>query len=207
MSSAMSSATSAPHERLQQALQRLSTLVETPALAADESRLVAAAAEVMRDLVRHDDWLPDEMAVPHPQFYQQFLLHADPLDRYSLVSFVWGPGQATPIHNHTVWGIIGMLRGAELEQRFAIAPGRVVASGAEHRLEPGDIGIVSPTVGDVHRVRNAYPDQVSISVHLYGGNIGRIRRSVFDAASGQEKPFVSGYSNRLMPNPWFKPAP
>ncbi len=32
-------------------------------------------------------------------------------ERFCVVSFVWGPDQATPIHNHTVWGLVGVLRG------------------------------------------------------------------------------------------------
>jgi predicted metal-dependent enzyme (double-stranded beta helix superfamily) len=31
---------------------------------------------------------------------------------------VWGPGQTTPIHDHRVWGLIGMLRGSEYSQGF-----------------------------------------------------------------------------------------
>lgn len=57
-------------------------------------------------------------------------------------------------------------------------------------------------IGDIHRVRNAYDDRVSISIHLYGGNIGRIRRSVYSADTGQRKEFVSGYSNTMVPNLW-----
>lgn len=41
-------------------------------------------------------------------------------ERFSIVSFVWGPGQATPIHDHRVWGAIGMLRGAEENQRYQL---------------------------------------------------------------------------------------
>ena len=61
---------------------------------------------------------------------------------------------------------------------------------------------VSPTIGDVHRVQNAYDDRVSISIHVYGGGIGRIRRHVFDESTGAVKEFVSGYSNALVPNLW-----
>jgi len=154
--------------------------------------------EPMRELVARDAWLPDAMAVAHPRYYQQHLLHADPADRFSLVSFVWGPGQSTPVHNHTVWGVIGVLRGAEFNQRFDVGhagPPRPV--GTEELLAAGEVDIVSPTHGDVHRVRNAYDDRVSISIHLYGGNIGRIERSVFDDRTGQPKSFTSGYSSIL----------
>ena len=84
----------------------------------DEETILAEGRHAVAALVAADDWLPESYAQPHPQYYQQYLLHCDPLERFSVVSFVWGPGQATPVHDHTVWGIIGVLRGAELSRRF-----------------------------------------------------------------------------------------
>lgn len=169
----------------------------------DEALLLKRAAPLMRALVAQDDWLPSAMAVPHPQHYQQHLLYGDPLDRFSLVSFVWGPGQKTPIHDHTVWGIIAMLRGAECGQRYERTPsGPLTVVGEEARLAPGELEVVSPTLGDIHQVRNAFDDRVSISIHLYGGNIGRISRHVFTPDTGAVKDFISGYSNALTPNLW-----
>ncbi|WP_375122644.1 cysteine dioxygenase [Variovorax sp. WS11] len=169
-----------------------------------EAQLVPEVERLLRELVAKDDWLPEAFARAHPDFYQQYLLYGDPLDRFSVVSFVWGPGQFTPVHNHTVWGAIGMLRGAELGQAFGIGesgqPPRPL--GKEERLEPGMVALVSPSIGDVHQVRNAYPDRVSISVHVYGGNIGRIRRQVFAMGDGAAKDFVSGYSGDRVPNLW-----
>lgn len=163
---------------------------------ADESALLAAGRPLLRGLIENDDWLPDALAQPHPQYYQQYLLHADPRDRYSVVSFVWGPGQKTPIHNHTVWALIGMMRGSEQGERFALPePGKPMRCLGADRLEPGDIDMVSPTLGDIHRVSNSFDDRVSISIHVYGGNIGRISRHVFDSETGNTKTFISGYSN------------
>ena len=174
----------------------------------DEARLLEGAQPLMKALVAHDDWLPEPMAAAHPQYYQQHLLYGDPLDRFSLVSFVWGPGQKTPVHDHTVWGVIGMLRGTECAQRYTRdAQGRIVASGAEATLRPGDIDAVSPTLGDIHVVRNGLDDQVSISIHLYGGNIGCISRHVFVPGTETVKDFVSGYSNALSPNLWARRLP
>lgn len=189
-----------PLQRLRHVVQAMTHLVEQHA---DESALLTLATPLMRDLVAHDDWLPAALAQPDPTFYRQYLLHADPLGRFSIVSFVWGPGQQTPVHDHTVWGLIGMLRGAEFSQAFAAGTdGALLATGDAHRLEPGDVEAVSPTLGDIHQVRNAFADQVSISIHMYGGNIGEIRRHVFDTATGHTKPFVSGYSNAMVPNLW-----
>ncbi|WP_310735030.1 cysteine dioxygenase family protein [Azohydromonas aeria] len=169
---------------------------------ADEASRLAAVRPYLARLVARDDWLPDEMAQPHPQHYRQYLLHADPLERFSVVSFVWGPGQRTPVHDHTVWGLIGMLRGEEIAQDFAPdAAGRLVPHGAPKRLRPGDVAAVSPTLGDVHQVSNAFGDRTSISIHVYGANIGAVRRHAW-TEDGQVKPFVSGYSNPWVVNLW-----
>jgi len=183
---------------------RTTALVERHA--GDETALLAALRPELSTLVTTAGWLPEAFTRPHPQYYQQYLLHADPLERWSMVSFVWGPGQQTPIHDHRVWGLVGMLQGAELGTSFQRdASGRLVASG-EERLDPGEVVAVSPTVGDIHRVANAFADRVSISIHVYGGNIGAVRRAVYDAETGVEKPFVSGYSNLVVPNLWDRSA-
>ncbi|OJY22738.1 cysteine dioxygenase [Pandoraea sp. 64-18] len=167
----------------------------------DETTLLDAGAGLLAPLVACDDWLPAAFAVPHPEHYQQYLLHCDPAQRFSIVSFVWGPGQVTPIHDHTVWGLIGMLRGAEDSQPYRLdAQGVPVMTGPPVRLSPGDVEVLSPRLGDIHRVSNAYADRVSVSIHVYGANIGTVRRSVFTEA-GERKSFISGYANAQSPNP------
>ncbi|MDZ5602883.1 cysteine dioxygenase [Pseudomonas sp. RP23018S] len=187
-----------PH-RLRQFIERLAAVIdEQPG----EAALIDQGQRLLAQLVAHDDWLPDELAQPDPERYQQYLLHCDSRQRFSVVSFVWGPGQQTPIHDHRVWGLIGMLRGAELSQAFVRdGQGRLVPQHAPVRLAPGQVEAVSPRVGDIHQVSNALQDQVSISIHVYGGNIGAVKRAVY-AEDGREKPFISGYSNTHLPNLW-----
>ena len=160
----------------------------------DDERLREGGSALLRDLVAHDDWLADEDALPDPKNYRQNLLHLDPARRFSIVAFVWGPGQQTPIHDHTVWGLIGMLRGAETSQgyRFAGAT-RMREAGPPTLIRPGQVEAVGPRVGDVHRVRNAFDDRVSISIHVYGGDIGAIERSIY-LEDGSRRSFISGYS-------------
>jgi len=177
----------------------------------DEPTLLQQGGPLLGELVRHDDWLPEAYAEADPQRYRQYLLHCDSRQRFSVVSFVWGPGQSTPIHDHTVWGLVGVLRGAELNERFdgaaASTPNGHCSSGGGLtsagiiRLEVGQVAAVSPTVGDVHRVSNAYGDRSSISIHVYGANIGAVERFTYDA-TGAAKRFVSGYSNQTLPNVW-----
>ena len=169
--------------------------------APDEPLLLEEGGRLLGDLVRHDDWLPDAYAEPSAERYRQYLLHCDSQERFSVVSFVWGPGQATPVHNHTVWGLVGVLRGAEIGQRFQFTPDGGLTAAPLARLEPGEVEAVSPAVGDIHQVSNAYDDRVSISIHVYGANIGAVERATFDAA-GRPKPFISGYANSALPNLW-----
>ncbi len=187
------------NEKLLAFAQGMSRLLETrPA----EPDILRDGSVLLATLVAQDDWLPEQFAVPHPQYYQQYLLYADPLERFSMVSFVWGPAQKTPVHDHMTWGLIGMLRGKEVETHYlrdahgAMTPGRCVT------LLPGQVGSVSPTTHDIHEVANFYADQTSISIHVYGGNIGRIHRHVFDPVTGAEKSFVSGYCSDVVPNLW-----
>ena len=83
------------------------------------------------------------------------------------------------MHDHEVWGYVGMLRGAEINQRYVReADGGLRPAGAASTLMPGDVERLAPEEGDIHQVFNAHADRVSISVHLYGGNIGAVSRHV-----------------------------
>lgn len=157
--------------------------------------LPQGAAPLLAALVSRDDWLPDAYAVPDPERYRQFLLYRDPDARFSIVSFVWGPGQGTPVHDHTVWGLVGVLRGSEISQGFVKGTaGPLVPRGLPHRLLPGDVETLSPDEGDIHRVINAEADRISVSIHVYGADIGTVRRWTYPP-DGPRKPFISGYSN------------
>jgi predicted metal-dependent enzyme (double-stranded beta helix superfamily) len=185
-------------ERLRGFVQDIAALI---APAPGEAEILATGGRLLGELVAHDDWLPDAFAEPSPERYRQYLLHCDSAERFSVVSFVWGPGQATPIHNHTVWGLVGVLRGAEIGERFELSDTGALVPGHKARLERGEVEAVSPSVGDIHRVSNAFDDKVSISIHVYGANIGAVERATFDAA-GRPKRFISGYANSLLPNLW-----
>lgn len=167
----------------------------------DEDAMIDGTTPLLAELIAADDWLP-EAFTREGDTYRQYLLHCDPLQRFSVVSFVWGPGQTTPVHDHTVWGLIGMLRGSETGRCFDRADDGTLVAGAEEALAPGDIDIVSPARGDIHKVSNALQDKASISIHVYGDNIGAVRRHVFDPETGAPKEFISGYSNETVPNLW-----
>jgi predicted metal-dependent enzyme (double-stranded beta helix superfamily) len=180
-------------------VQDITRLLETNP---SEATVLVEGKKLVATLVASDEWLPEAFAQPHPEHYQQYLLYADPLDRLSIVSFVWGPGQKTPVHDHLTWGIVGGLRGEEREtvfQKQADGSYRATGTGV---LKVGEVTAVSPTIGDIHEVSNNLSDRPSISIHVYGKNIGRVNRHVFEIASGTPKSFVSGYANNVVPNLW-----
>ena len=158
-----------------------------------EEHIIAKGKLLLGGLVSNDQWLPPQCAQPQADKYSQYLLYCHPQDRFSVVSFVWGPGQSTPVHDHTVWGLVGVLRGAERCDEFEYRNGETHDFDDSHIMTVGQVEAVSPTIGDWHRVSNA-SDGVSISIPVYGGNIGKISRHRLDA-SGEIIDFVSGNEN------------
>jgi predicted metal-dependent enzyme (double-stranded beta helix superfamily) len=180
-------------------VRSLATLLETHP---SEELIFSKGRKILESLIATDDWLPQEFCKPHPDYYQQYLLYADPLDRFSVVSFVWGPGQKTPLHNHTVWGMVGQLRGQERSSNYYLQSDGSYKSDEYFVCKPGQVATVSPQTHDIHVVENDLHDQPSISIHVYGGNIGRIQRAIFDPITSSEKLFISGYANTVTPNLW-----
>jgi predicted metal-dependent enzyme (double-stranded beta helix superfamily) len=200
MASSQQTMIPSPHiERLRDFVVAFGNLVEP---ASGEPAILREGSRLLKELIGVDDWLPARYAKASVNGYQQYLLHADSRERFSVVSFVWGPGQKSAIHDHTVWGIVGVLRGAEFEQSYSRTnDGRFVEHGGLVRLGKGEVTAVSPAIGDFHRVSNALDDQPSVSIHVYGANIGAVRRSIYEL-DGTSRTFVSGYSNTELPNLW-----
>ena len=192
-----------PLRALREFVQAMTRLVDQNP---DEPTLLERGRGELATLIADDRWLPESCATAPPGVYRQYLLHCDPLERFSVVSFCWGPGARTPIHNHTVWGLVGVLRGAERCHEFAPAGEAVKDLGQDHRMTPGMIEAVSPRLGDWHVVANDDPSMTSVSIHVYGGNIGAIRRHRVDPESGAIIDFVSGYSALTVPNLWDRSA-
>lgn len=191
--------------RLRGFIQSFTRLIEH--FGDDEERIFMDGKGLLSELISHDDWLPDAFAEPNPERYQQYLLYCDPFERFSVVCFVWGPGQSTPIHDHTVWGMVGVMRGAESCEEFALesATARLHSKGT-HKLRPGEIDLVSPRIGDIHKVSNALTDRASMSIHVYGSNIGAVSRHIYAPDTGRKETFVSGYSSNVTPNIWDRSA-
>ena len=183
--------TLSPLKPLYDFLQSLTQLIES---GVEEPVLISRVTTLFTPLLSSSSWLPMSHASPSPSGYCQYLLYLDPLERFSIVSFVWGPSQRTVIHDHGTWGVIGVLVGSELSSSYDMCSvSGHLTTGVQMLLHAGGICSVSPSIGDIHHVQNT-ADGISISIHVYGGNIGTLRRHQYDAASGTSTVFVSGYS-------------
>jgi predicted metal-dependent enzyme (double-stranded beta helix superfamily) len=159
----------------------MSTIAQTASLTdltADLDRAVrghgsdaATADSVARALTPYlgaDGLLTPEQREGDPDRYRQHLLHVADDGAFSVVALVWLPGQATPIHDHVCWCVVGVHEGDEEELRYRVADGRLVTT--ERLVNPrGEISVALPP-GDIHLVRNA-SDDLAVSLHVYGADL------------------------------------
>lgn len=160
----------------------------------DEQIIIAEGTKLLSRLISTPDWLPGRCRQSHRDHYLQHLIYCDPQERFSVISAVWSPGQSVPAHNHTVWGLVGQLCGSETSTEYMHSGvGTPMVESNVVQLCPGQVLAVSPRIGDIHSVANNSSDELSISIHVYGGNIGKISRHMFDIETGEIREFISAF--------------
>ena len=108
-------------------------------------------------------------------------------DRWWLGYFLWLPGTATPIHDHTSWGIYSCAGGTILEERYRRLDDGAQPNRAHLRLrwrrwwKQGESSGLLPYAGGIHRVAN-YGVRPAWSVHLYGPRLGEFDGRDYDPA-------------------------
>ena len=154
--------------------------------------IVVAIEPLLRRLVTERDWLKEKYRrAIRDRAYAQYLIYRPADHAFSLVSFVWNPGQGSPIHDHCTWGVIGQYEGEEEESRFRITDNRLERVGVV-LAHPGDVSHVYPPSRDIHQIINRSAEP-TISIHIYGGDIGSQRRHTYDPNTATTQEFVSGY--------------
>ena len=110
----------------------------------------------------------------------------DDPDSYSLQVFVWPPGSATRIHDHSSWGAFCCVVGSVQEERYERIDDGSLPDHARlkklWRLEwsrKDGISTVLPYERGIHRVGNP-SGEPAISVHLYGPRLGEIDGRDYD---------------------------
>ena len=164
----------------------------SPAEACDAIR--PSFAELLADPA----WLPERFQEGDPVsgmgggIGQWLLFRAD--DRsLTLFALVVPSGAQTPVHDHLAWGLVGLYRGTQDEDIYA-ERGDGIELVESRALSPGDFYALIPPTDDIHRVRTTSPE-TSVSIHLLTNDTGCVWRHAYDAESGEQTPFRSGYVN------------
>jgi 3-mercaptopropionate dioxygenase len=158
----------------------------------DPEQVAAGVADVLAEHLDVAELLRPEQCEPDPNHYRQHVLHAEDDGSFSIVALVWLPGQATPIHDHVSWCVVGVHRGEELETLYVVeqeAGGAVLVETDQVVNPTGSVAALTPP-GDIHRVTNR-GSGLAISLHVYGADIRRlgssIRRSYDLPVRGEER--------------------
>jgi 3-mercaptopropionate dioxygenase len=150
------------------------------------------------ELLADPAWLPAQYQAAAPESGMgggigQWLLYRAGDGSLSLFSLVVPPGSETPIHDHLAWGLVGLYRGAQDEEIYAEGK-RALELVEQRSLGPGDFYVLIPPRDDIHRVRTTSAE-TSVSIHLLTNDTGCVWRHAYDRATGEARPFRSGYVN------------
>lgn len=161
--------------------------------------IVAEAKPVFEELLRDMNWLDEKFQQPMKDGIANYMLAKATDDSWTVVSTVWWPGYGTPVHDHLIWGMVGVWKGVELERRYhrvddRSTPGyaRLVEVGESYN-QPGDVSILVPPDEDYHLIRNTQ-EEPSYSIHIYGGSLDGVLRHSYDLETGEIREFRSRYN-------------
>ena len=128
------------------------------------------------DLIRAKDLdIPEPFVRPRKDHYARRLLFRNEALGYTAVVMSWGPGQKTGLHDHAgIWCVEGVVAGQmnvtrfdlveQVEDRYRFTQVEEVRAGV------GSSGALIPPY-EYHVLANALPDQTSITLHIYGGEM------------------------------------
>jgi predicted metal-dependent enzyme (double-stranded beta helix superfamily) len=140
----------------------------------------AIAERIKNDL---ESFIPDEgLILPErfrrtkPDSYARRLLYSDPELGFTALVMTWGPGQRTALHDHAgIWCVEGVLEGEMEVHRYELMDEG--EDGICRFAERDSVRAVAGTAGALlppfehHVLANARPDQTSLTLHVYGGEM------------------------------------
>lgn len=120
--------------------------------------------------------LPERFRKVKPESYARRLLYSDPELGFTALVMTWGPGQRTALHDHAgIWCVEGVLEGEMEVIRYELMGEE--EDGLCRFAERGSVHATAGTAGALippfehHVLANARPDQASLTLHVYGGEM------------------------------------
>ncbi len=158
-------------------IARIDEAVQMP----DPEAITQRVKQELQDAIRaRDVALPERFRRVRPEGYARRLLHRNNELGYTAVVMTWGPGQATPLHDHAgIWCVEGVVEGRmdvtqydlvqeERGEDAGVAAYRFEEKGCGHAAV-GSAGCLIPPF-EYHILANAL-DEPSITLHVYGGEM------------------------------------
>lgn len=145
----------------------------------DANQIGRAVAALLQPYLLIDGLLTLEQLQPDPTNYRQQILHIEPDGSFSIAALIWLPGQATPIHDHVSWCVVGVYKGTESETSYQLRGAETDAHLVpleQTRNFAGSVAALVPP-GDIHQVANK-GDGVAVSLHVYGADLGALGCSI-----------------------------
>jgi 3-mercaptopropionate dioxygenase len=165
-----------------------------------ESEILLNLKPALEKIVSSPGSIPTKAFTPRKDRFAMNLIQMPEDEAYSIIGGVWHPGQTTPIHDHLTWAMIGVYDGEEREALFrrtddASNPKIAKIQQVSERVnKKGHVTVLGHR--GIHRVDNVSL-KPTLSVHIYGRDIGNAERHSYDPVTGEISRFVSGYCNVL----------
>ena len=151
---------------------RLVAALDAAVGAGDQHAVTAALRDALCRMIRDRQLeLPACVFEPITDHYARREIYRSATHGYSVVAMTWGPGQGTPVHDHSgLWCVEGVWDG-----QLEITQFELLERDGEHfrfraaggmQAGPGSAGSLIPP-HEYHSIRNASPDAVAVSVHIY----------------------------------------
>lgn len=161
----------------------------------EESIINQVSPLLKKAITHHDNWFEDRFfEVDEEQGFGSHLIAENEDHTLAVIITSWPHGRETPPHDHDTWAVIGCVKGTEnnifwdrhddkSDPDFAhISRGEVIT------CNPGDI--VTMRTDSIHSVTNPIPDNVSVSLHIYGKHFNHTNRKKFDPENKTVHPFI-----------------
>ncbi|MFI9601449.1 hypothetical protein ACIHCX_16510 [Streptomyces sp. NPDC052043] len=166
----------------------------------DARTIVTAAKPHFARLVSDMSWLDDRYLVPNRAGGDTtHMLAKAPDESWTVVATIFPPRFSTPIHDHVIWGLVGVAHGVEQESRYrrlddGSRPGHAELefTGQAENL-PGAVMHIIPPEEEIHLIHNP-SDTPSCSIHVYGGDLDTTLRHKYDLERQTVEDYLSMYT-------------
>ncbi len=164
----------------------------------EDQEKIRKIARKMKLLLGGEEFLTEVERTPRSDHYARHLVHVDRKRRFIVVSLVWGPGQGTPIHDHSTWGVAGIVNNELRIVNYVRLDDRKKPGVAELReasavtAPSGTVTYVLPPNEEIHLMENT-TERPTVSLHVYGKEI--FQCNMYDLKAKTFKNWQLSYEN------------